>query len=75
MKGEKVSTPLDKDGRGPSGLYNTHTVKALPPTSWHLTMFFFFLFGFWGLFWAGDSLKTPSPSSFFLLSDSPFPSP
>lgn len=40
MKGEKVSTPLDKDGRGPSGLYNTHTVKALPPTSWHLTMFF-----------------------------------
>lgn len=43
MKGEKVSTPLDKDGRGPSGLYNTHTVKALPPTSWHLTMFFFFV--------------------------------
>lgn len=43
MKGEKVSTPLDKDGRGPRGLYNTHTVKALPPTSWHLTMFFFFL--------------------------------
>lgn len=48
MKGEKVSTPLDKDGRGPCGLYNTHTVKALPPTSWHLTMFchsyeFFFL--------------------------------
>lgn len=44
MKGEKVSTPLDKDGRGPSGLYNTHTVKALPPTSWHLTMFFDFFF-------------------------------
>lgn len=44
MKGEKVSTPLDKDGRGPSGLYNTHTVKALPPTSWHLTMFFHTVF-------------------------------
>lgn len=56
MKGEKVSTPLDKDGRGPSGLYNTHTVKALPPTSWHLTMFFFLFFfclGFGGYFGRG----------------------
>lgn len=24
MKGEKVSTPLDKDGRGPSGLQHTY---------------------------------------------------
>lgn len=39
MKGEKVSTPLDKDGRGPCGLCNTHMVKALPLTSWHLTSF------------------------------------
>lgn len=34
MKGEKVSTPSDKDGRG-SCPDSMHTVKALPPTSWH----------------------------------------
>lgn len=39
MKGEKICTPLDKDGEGPCGLYNMHTVKALSPTLWHLTMF------------------------------------
>lgn len=53
MKGEKVSTPLDKDGRGPCGLYNTHTVKALPPTLWHLTMFYY----------GGEPLKKPAPST------------
>lgn len=30
MKGEKVSTPLDKDGMAPGP--NTYTVKALPLT-------------------------------------------
>ena len=35
----EVSTPLDKDGRG-LGPDNTHAVKALPPTSWHLTTVF-----------------------------------
>lgn len=42
MKGEQVSTPVDPGTRmevalGPD---NTHTVKALPPTSWHLTIIF-----------------------------------
>lgn len=36
MKGEKISTPLEKDGRGPCGLHKMHTVKALPPTLWCL---------------------------------------
>lgn len=67
MKGEKVSTPLDKDGRGPSGLYNTHTVKALPPTSWHLTMFFpFFFFGE-----HRQSCSLHSPHSPIIFSPSP----
>ena len=38
MKGEKVSTPLDKDGKA-LGPDNMHMVKALPPTSWHQTLF------------------------------------
>lgn len=70
MKGEKVSTPLDKDGRGPSGLYNTHTVKALPPTSWHLTMFFPNFFAFVFFQWDPkvqhrlfQSLSSPFPSA------------
>lgn len=66
MKGEKVSTPLDKDGRGPSGLYNTHTVKALPPTSWHLTMFFHFFF-ISSVFFAGIPTKTKQAAAFILV--------
>ena len=39
MSREKVSISLDKDEKGPRSFNNTHMVKAMSLTSWHLTNF------------------------------------